>query len=52
LGSNRDPAKLAELSSNWLWSGPAGEIEEDIAPDGTVNLPDFARFADNWKANP
>ena len=47
-----DFAELANLSSNWPWSGAAGEIEEDIAPDGTVDLPDFARFTDDWKANP
>jgi len=29
-----------------------GGIEEDTIPDGTVNLADFARFADNWKTNP
>ena len=43
---------LAALADNWLWVGTPGGIEEDTVPDGTVNLADFARFADNWETNP
>jgi hypothetical protein len=44
-----DFRNLVQLSSKWLWTGPAGEIQEDIVPDGSVNLADFAEFAENWK---
>jgi hypothetical protein len=44
-----DFADLSALAGQWLWTGPAGEIQEDIVPDGTVNLADFAEFAENWK---
>jgi hypothetical protein len=47
-----DSVDLAELSGRWLWTGPAGGIEEDTVPDGTVNLADFAEFAQQWKTNP
>jgi hypothetical protein len=39
---------LAGLSGQWLWTGPAGGIAEDTVPDGTVNLADFARLAQQW----
>jgi hypothetical protein len=43
-----DFADLAALSGRWLWTGPGGGIEEDIVKDGTVNLTDFARLAQQW----
>jgi hypothetical protein len=43
---------LARLAEQWLWVGAPAGVEEDTIPDGTVNLADFARFADNWKTNP
>jgi len=43
---------LAALADNWLWVGTPGGIEEDTVPDGTVNLADFAEFAQQWKTNP
>jgi hypothetical protein len=43
-----DFAGLSAFAERWLWSGPAGAIEQDIVPDGTVNLADFAEFANNW----
>jgi hypothetical protein len=39
---------LARISARWLWTGPAGRIPEDLNGDGTVNLTDFAKFAENW----
>jgi hypothetical protein len=39
---------LREIAAQWLWRGPAGGIEEDSVQDGTVNLLDFARLANNW----
>ncbi|NIS54050.1 MAG: hypothetical protein GWN94_23620 [Phycisphaerae bacterium] len=38
---------LAKIASRWLWSGPAGRIPEDLNGDGTVNLMDIAKFAEN-----
>jgi hypothetical protein len=43
-----DFADLAALAGQWLWTGPAGQINEDVVPDGTVNLADFARLAQQW----
>jgi hypothetical protein len=43
---------LAGLAEQWLWLGAPGGIEEDTVPDGTVNLADFAEFAQHWKTNP
>jgi hypothetical protein len=40
---------LKEIAAQWLRQGPAGWIEEDSAQDGTVNLADFAKFAQQWK---
>ena len=39
---------LARISARWLWTGPAGRIQEDLNGDGIVNLADFAKFAENW----
>jgi hypothetical protein len=47
-----DFADLSALSGRWLWTDPAGTIEEDTIPDGRVNLADFAEFAQHWKTNP
>jgi len=46
--SQTDLHGLKELAEKWLWQGPAGAIDEDSVPDGTVNLADFAKFADQW----
>ncbi len=46
-----DFVDLAGLSGRWLWTGPAGGIEEDTVPDGTVNLADFAEFAAKWRVS-
>ncbi|MBL7154627.1 MAG: hypothetical protein ISS79_13015 [Phycisphaerae bacterium] len=40
---------LKNLAEKWLWQGTAGAIEEDSVQDGTVNLADFAKFADQWR---
>ncbi len=48
LEEQSDFADLAALSGRWLWTGPGGGIEEDIVKDGTVNLADFAQFAQQW----
>lgn len=40
---------LKGLAEEWLWQGMAGEIQEDSVKDGTVNLADFAKFADQWQ---
>jgi len=39
---------LAGLAERWLWTGPAGGIDQDIVQDGSVNLADFAEFAAKW----
>lgn len=39
---------LKDLAEKWLWQGSAGGIDADTVPDGTVNLADFAKFADQW----
>ena len=39
---------LTNLADQWLWLGPPGSIKEDTAQDGTVNLADFAKFAEQW----
>jgi probable HAF family extracellular repeat protein/parallel beta-helix repeat protein len=39
---------LARIAARWLWTGPAGRIQEDLNGDGTVNFTDFAKFAENW----
>jgi len=39
---------LARIAARWLWTGPAGKIQEDLNGDGIVNLADFAKFAENW----
>jgi len=39
---------LKEIAEQWLWRGPAGGIDADSVADGTVNLADFAKFADGW----
>ena len=44
-----DFTDLSALAGHWLWTGTTGEIQEDLVPDGTVNLADFAEFAENWK---
>ena len=36
------------IADKWLWQGTAGGIELDTVQDGTVNLADFAIFADQW----
>jgi len=40
---------LAALSGQWLWTGTAGGIDQDIVQDGSVNLADFAEFAAKWR---
>jgi len=47
---NIDFADLSRLTGNWLWAGPGGAIDEDILQDGSVNLPDFAEFAQGWQS--
>jgi hypothetical protein len=44
-----DFADLSALTGQWLWTGATGEIQEDLVPDGTVNLADFADFAAKWR---
>lgn len=39
---------LSELLDTWLWLGAAGQIRQDIIPDGTVNLLDLAVFSQHW----
>ena len=39
---------LAKIAAQWLWTGPAGRLPQDLNDDGIVNLADFARFANNW----
>lgn len=47
-----DFGDLSAFARRSLWTGPAGQINEDVVPDGTVNLSDFAEFAQHWKTNP
>ncbi|MBL7152336.1 MAG: right-handed parallel beta-helix repeat-containing protein [Phycisphaerae bacterium] len=42
---------LRDIAAEWLWQGLAGGVEEDKVEDGTVNLADFARFAEQWQKN-
>jgi len=49
LEEQSDFADLSAFAGRWLWTGTAGEIQEDLLPDGTVNLPDFAEFAAKWR---
>lgn len=37
------------LTSQWLWVGSPGSIQQDIIADGVVNLPDFGGLAENWR---
>jgi hypothetical protein len=43
-----DMRVLARIVDRWLWVGQAGSIPVDLNGDGTVNLTDFAIFAENW----
>ncbi len=40
---------VARLADNWLWTGAAGSIPEDIVQDGTVDFADFATLAQQWR---
>lgn len=40
---------LKDLAEKWLWQGTPGGIDADSVPDGTVNLADFAKLAEEWK---
>jgi hypothetical protein len=46
-----DGKDLAELAEQWLWSGTAGGIPEDMVEDGTVELSDYTVVANNWGAS-
>jgi len=46
--NNADFDAVKNFAEQWLWQGPAGGIDADSVQDGTVNLADFARFAENW----
>jgi hypothetical protein len=39
---------LIRLTDQWLWTGVAGSIPEDIVRDGTVNFLDFTMLVDEW----
>ncbi|GAG33679.1 unnamed protein product, partial [marine sediment metagenome] len=39
---------FAELAEQWLWSGSAGAVDEDIVEDGSVDFIDFAELANQW----
>jgi hypothetical protein len=39
---------LIQLTGQWLWTGNAGEIPEDLNEDGKVNLLDFNVLSKNW----
>jgi hypothetical protein len=39
------------IADQWLWTGQAGDIGQDMIADGTVNFMDFAEFAQNWGMN-
>ncbi len=41
---------LKEMADQWLWSGDAGAIPEDIAANGSVDAVDFAYLANQWLA--
>jgi hypothetical protein len=43
-----DMRVLARIADRWLWVGSAGSIPVDLNGDGTVNMTDFAIFANNW----
>jgi len=43
-----DMRVLARIVDRWLWVGQAGSIPVDLNGDGTVNLTDFAIFAESW----
>jgi hypothetical protein len=43
-----DSDDLIRLAGQWLWTGDAGSIAEDIVQDGTVNFLDFAVLAGDW----
>lgn len=36
------------ISDQWLWTGTAGSILEDLMPDGTVDLDDLQILTDDW----
>jgi hypothetical protein len=44
-----DMADVQWMASEWLDANmPAGSHRADMAPDGTINLADFAIFAEQW----
>jgi hypothetical protein len=43
-----DVDDLIKLTDQWLWTGVAGSVTEDIKRDGTVNFLDFAVLAEYW----
>lgn len=42
LSGDIDLRDVALLVDRWLWVGPPGAIDQDIAPDGVVDFLDFA----------
>jgi len=45
LSGSVDLRDVRLLVNQWLWVGPPGAIDQDIAPDGVVNFTDFAELA-------
>jgi hypothetical protein len=43
-----DTVDLKNMIDQWLWTGTAGSIPEDIVADGQVDFLDFAVLASNW----
>lgn len=39
---------FTQFADRWLWTGPQGDILEDIAEDGKVDFQDFQILAENW----
>jgi len=39
---------MMRLADRWLWTGPKGQILEDMLEDGKVNLKDFQILAEQW----
>ena len=46
LSGDIDLRDVALLVDRWLWAGPPGEIDQDIAVDGVVNFLDLAAMVE------
>jgi len=43
-----DLLDFSQFADRWLWTGPQGDILEDMIEDGKVDLQDFQVVAENW----